>query len=63
MQEFKKLTVIFGIGLAGVVIALIGTFVTHQQQKQSAQEEAQQVHALPADSQAPVAAPSGVPAQ
>ena len=63
MQEFKKLTVIFGIGLAGVVIALIGTFVAHQQQKQAAHEEAQQVQALPADTQAPAVAPSGVPAQ
>jgi hypothetical protein len=61
MQEFKKLTVIFGVGLAGVAVALVGTVVTAFQQKEVARQEAQQIQAVPADSQSSV--PAGVPAQ
>ncbi len=61
MEEFKKLTVIFGVGLAGVVVALVGTVVTVFQQKEVSRQEAQQIQAVPADSQ--TSAPAGVPAQ
>ncbi len=61
MEEFKKLTVVFGVGLAGVVVALVGTVVTAFQQKEVSRQEAQQIQAVPADSQ--TSAPAGVPAE
>jgi|GEM_PF-3111878 len=61
MEEFKKLTVIFGVGLAGVAMALVGTVVTALQQKETARQEAQQIQAVPADSQAPAPQGAGTP--
>ena len=49
MSEFKKLNVIFGLGLVGIAIALVGTLVDWKKSKDTAEVEAQQIQALPAD--------------
>jgi hypothetical protein len=49
MDEFKRYTLVFGLGLAGLVVALGGTIYTALEQKKQASQEAQQVQALPAD--------------
>ena len=49
MDEFKKLNVVFAVGLSGVVIALAGSVYDWSQKKEQAAVEAQQVQAVPAD--------------
>jgi hypothetical protein len=70
MDEFKKLNVVFAVGLVGIVIALAGSIYDWSQKKEQAAVEAQQIQAVPADTAqgvpaslpAPSVATPGVPA-